>query len=57
MGANMSIEDFIQKWQGKSIDFDGVYNGQCMDLMHQYHVEVLGIVDGRTLAAPAAKDV
>lgn len=52
-----SFTDFITKWKGKGIDFDGVYGDQCMDLMHQYCVEVLGITDGRVLAAPAAKDV
>ncbi len=49
--------DFINKWNGKGIDFDGYYGDQCMDLMHQYIVEVLGYTDGRILAAPTAKDV
>jgi len=53
----MTLQEFITKWNGKGIDFDGAYGDQCMDLMHQYHVEVLGIIDYRTLAAPAAKDV
>lgn len=53
----MSLQDFITKWAGKGIDFDGAYGDQCMDLMHQYCVEVLGITDGRVLAAPVAKDV
>lgn len=49
--------DFINKWNGRGIDFDGFYGDQCMDLMHQYIVEVLGYSDGRILAAPTAKDV
>jgi hypothetical protein len=53
----MNFDDFISKWTGKGIDFDGAYGDQCMDLMHQYCVEVLGLTDGRILAAPAAKDV
>jgi hypothetical protein len=53
----MSFDEFVAKWNGKGIDFDKAYGDQCMDLMHQYHVEVLGITDGRTLAAPGAKDV
>lgn len=53
----MLFDDFINKWKGKGIDFDGAYGDQCMDLMHQYIVEVLGKTDGRILAAPAAKDV
>lgn len=53
----MTFDEFKTKWNGKGIDFDGAYGDQCMDLMHQYCVEVLGITDGRVLAAPAAKDV
>lgn len=53
----MTFDEFKIKWTGKGIDFDGAYGDQCMDLMHQYCVEVLGITDGRVLAAPAAKDV
>jgi uncharacterized coiled-coil protein SlyX len=53
----MTFDEFKSKWNGKGIDFDGAYGDQCMDLMHQYCVEVLGITDGRVLAAPAAKDV
>lgn len=53
----MTLTDFIAKWNGKGIDFDKAYGDQCMDLMHQYVVEVLGLSDGRILAAPAAKDV
>lgn len=53
----MTIEEFVAKWTGKGIDFDGAYGDQCMDLMHQYCVEVLGLTDGRILAAPGAKDV
>lgn len=53
----MTFEDFLIKWNGRFIDFDGAYGPQCMDLMHQYIVEVLGLTDGRILAAPAAKDV
>lgn len=53
----MSFDDFIGKWNDKGIDFDGYYGDQCMDLMHQYCVEVLGITDGNVLAAGYAKDV
>jgi hypothetical protein len=53
----MTFTDFMAKYNGKYIDFDGVYGAQCMDLMHQYCVEVLGITDGSILAAPAAKDI
>ena len=53
----ISFQDFIIKWNGKYIDFDGVYGPQCFDLLHQFVVEVLGLTDGRILAAPAAKDI
>lgn len=53
----MTFQEFINKWNNKGIDFDGAYGDQCMDLMHQYIVEVIGLADGRILAAPAAKDV
>lgn len=53
----MTLDQFVTKWTGKSIDFDGVYGPQCMDLMHQYLVEVLGLTDGSLLAQPDAKSV
>jgi hypothetical protein len=53
----MSFQEFLQKYNGKYIDFDGAYGAQCMDLLHQYVVEVLGLTDHRILAAPAAKDL
>jgi len=51
----MTLEEFVIKWNGKYIDFDGVYGNQCMDEMHQYNVECLGITDGSVLAASSAK--
>lgn len=53
----MTFTDFITKWTGRGIDLDDAYGDQCMDLMHQYCAEVLGITDGSVLAALAAKDV
>lgn len=53
----MTFDQFITTWNGRGIDFDGYYGDQCMDLMHQYCVEVLGLSDSRILAAPTAKDV
>ena len=50
----MNYQEFVDKWNGKSIDFDGYYGFQCMDLAHQYCVDVVG----KDFApAPAAKDV
>lgn len=50
----MTFDEFKLKYNGKGIDFDGYYGFQCMDLAHQYAVEVVG----KDFApAPAAKDV
>lgn len=53
----MTFDEFIKKYDQKGIDFDRSYGNQCMDLMHQYIYEVLGLTDRRVLAAPGAKDV
>lgn len=50
----MTAQDFFQKYMGKGIDFDNFYGFQCMDLAHQYAVEVVG---KDIPAAPTAKDV
>lgn len=50
----MTYQQFVDKYNNKGIDFDGYYGYQCMDLAHQYAVEVVG----KDFApAPAAKDV
>lgn len=38
----MSLDDFIAKYNGKGIDFDGAFGAQCVDLYRQYVKEVLG---------------
>ena len=53
----ISFADFISRWSGQPIDFDGVYPNQCMDLMHFYVYEVLGLTDKYLLAAPSARQV
>lgn len=53
----MLLNDFIVRWNGKYIDTDNAYGAQCMDEMHQYCVEVLGLSDLSILAAPSAKAV
>jgi hypothetical protein len=39
----MNLTEFIKKYDGKSVDFDGAYGGQCVDLFNKYLVDVLGI--------------
>lgn len=50
----MTYQEFVDKYKDKGIDFDGYYGYQCMDLAHQYAVEVVG---HDFAPAPAAKDV
>jgi len=37
----ISLDEFIEKYKGKRIDFDGHYGFQCVDLIRQYIKEVL----------------
>ena len=53
----ITFQQFLEKYNGKFTDFDGYYGFQCMDLMHSYITEVLGLSDGRILSAPSARDV
>lgn len=39
----MTLNQFIGKYSGKKIDFDGAYQGQCVDLYRQYVKEVLNL--------------
>src|SRR3990167_6804339 len=50
----MVIQEFFDKWNSKGIDFDSFYGFQCMDLAHQFAVDV----NKQDIpSAPAAKDV
>jgi hypothetical protein len=52
----MDLNNFIQKWTDVTVDTDGVYPNQCMDLMHEYLMDVLGL-SVTCLEAPAAIDL
>lgn len=39
----MNLEEFIKKYNNKSVDVDWIYWGQCVDLLKKYTQEVLGI--------------
>ena len=43
----MYLEDFLKKYNGKKIDYDGYYSAQCVDLFRQFNKEVLGIAQPR----------
>jgi len=53
----MTFQNFLEKWNGQPIDFDGIYPNQCMDLAHQYVYDVLGLTDVRIIAHPAAYQI
>jgi hypothetical protein len=36
----MRLKEFVEKYRGKPVDFDGVYGAQCVDLARQYFKEV-----------------
>lgn|SRR3990167_1365224 len=53
----MTFQEFIEKFNGKYIDFDGVYGAQCVDLIRYYIVEVLGISNNTIKPVAGAKDM
>jgi hypothetical protein len=55
----MMLEDFVKKYNGKKVDFDGVYGAQCVDLFRQYVKECLDISEhtGPCSTSGGAKDL
>ena len=51
----MKIDEFITKYMGKKVDFDGAYGAQCVDLFRQYCQDVLGLP--HTGSVDGAKDL
>ena len=51
------LDTFIKKWTGVGIDTDGYFKNQCMDLLHRFCQDVLGLSDLSILASPNAKSV
>jgi hypothetical protein len=39
----MTLQEFIKKYDGKTVDFDKAYGGQCQDAFNQYLVDVWNI--------------
>ncbi len=39
----MTLKEFVQKYNGKAIDYDKMYGAQCVDVFRQYCKEVLNI--------------
>ena len=55
----MKIDEFITKYIGKKVDFDGAFGAQCVDLARQYWKEGLGILEhtGPCSTTGGAKDL
>lgn len=55
----MYLEDFVNKYLGKEVDFDGAFGAQCVDLARQYWKEGLGISEhtGVCSTTGGAKDL
>lgn len=51
----MTLEEFVSKYIGRKVDFDGAYGAQCVDLFRQYNKEVWG--NPHTGAVDGAKDL
>lgn len=52
----MTVEEFVNNYENKKVDFDGFYGAQCVDLFRQYVKEVLNIKE-HTGAVAGAKDL
>lgn len=57
--GGMLLEDFVKKYTGKKVDFDGAFGAQCVDLARQYWKEGLGIPEhtGPCSTTGGAKDL
>ena len=51
----MTLAQFVEKWNGKGIDYDGHYGFQCVDLYRQYVQEVLQVP--QSPGVTGAKDI
>src|SRR3990167_6622370 len=38
----MTFDEFIDKYRGQKVEFDGIYEYQCVDLVKMYNKEVIG---------------
>lgn len=51
----ISLLDFMEKYDGKYVDYDGFYGPQCVDLYRKYVEEVLGLEQGEPVCG--AKEI
>jgi len=52
----VSLDEFICRYLGKKVDFDGAYGAQCVDLFRQYLKDVYEVPE-HTGAVDGAKDL
>lgn len=50
----MTLQEFVDKYNGKKVDWDGNYGPQCFDLFQYYNQEVVG---GSFVGGSGAKDI
>jgi CHAP domain-containing protein len=53
----MTHDDFVSKYKGRYIDYDGAYGYQCVDLMRLYQKEVFEVPPNSIPAAGYARDI
>lgn len=53
----ISIDDFVKKYDGKSVDFDKKFGAQCVDLFNYYNSEVVGAPFIGTPVTGGARDL
>jgi hypothetical protein len=53
----MNLKQFIDKYNNKFVDFDGVYGPQCFDLYRQYCKEVLEVPQSPATGSQGAKAI
>ncbi len=49
----MNLQEFVAKYSGKKIDWDGAYQGQCVDLFRQYVHELLALSQPKSVVGAA----
>lgn len=55
----MTVEEFVNKYNGTKVDYDGAYGAQCVDLFRQYVKDVWGVKEhtGPCTTSGGAKDL
>lgn len=54
---SLTVDEFVKKYDGKSIDYDKMYGAQCVDLFNFYNKEVVGAGPIGTPKTGGARDL